>query len=236
MKTQKRKTKRKLKKKVKRGVYTIVILTILVGIALNSNQFKGYKDEVYAQLKEEISSVEPYLEETALEEVAEESVKELTTVAEKVGVKNYKLTVDTDLRTPSNATAEDINAMLKNTELKGLGEIFVQAEKQYGVNALYMVGLACLESGWGTSDFAKYRNNLYGWNAVDSNPGKATTFSSKEESTLYVASKLQKNYLTEGGAYFEGYSARAIDVHYCTDPEHADKIVNIVSNLVKKID
>ncbi len=99
-----------------------------------------------------------------------------------------------------------------------------------------MMGLACLESGYGTSNFARERNNLYGWNAVDSNPNKASKFESKESATLYVAEKLAKNYLTEGGAYYEGKSARAIDVHYCTDKQHADKICNIVSTLKGKLD
>ena len=52
---------------------------------------------------------------------------------------------------------------------------------------------------------------------------------------MFVASKLKANYLTEGGAYHEGFSARSIDVHYCTDKRHADKIVKIVSDLLKKL-
>ncbi len=76
---------------------------------------------------------------------------------------------------------------------------------------------------------------MFGWNAVDSNPNKASYFESKEACILYVAEKLQQNYLTEGGAYFEGYTAKDIDVHYCTDPEHANKIIQIVNYLKNKI-
>ena len=91
-----------------------------------------------------------------------------------------------------------------------------------------------MRAGGGTSDFAMYRNNLVGWNAVDYNPNNATTFESKEHCILFVAEKLQQNYLTEGGAYFEGYTAEDIDIHYCTDKEHAEKIVKIVNELVEK--
>ena len=76
---------------------------------------------------------------------------------------------------------------------------------------------------------------LYGWNAVDSNPNKASYFDSKEECILYVAEKLQKNYLTEGGAYFEGYTIKDIDKHYCTDKEHSNKIISIVNKLTKDL-
>lgn len=148
--------------------------------------------------------------------------------------KNYSLTLDTDLRTKSNLTADDYNSLLRNTYLDGIGEALEKAEQQYNVNGLYLMGLCIVESGWGTSSFAINRNNLVGWNAIDSNPNQATTFKSKEECILHVASKLQSNYLTENGVYFEGYTPKDIDVHYCTDKLHANKIVNTINCLIKE--
>lgn len=69
---------------------------------------------------------------------------------------------------------------------------------------------------------------------MDSNPNKATSFESKDHCILYVAEKLQKNYLTENGVYFEGYTPKDIDVHFCTDKEHAQKIINVVNELINK--
>lgn len=219
-----------MKKNIKKGMLnkfkksTIVLTLVFMsgGIFLNSKYVSNRQDEVYAQMKEKYGIVVQ---------------KEPDTIEESsnTAIKNFALTVDSDLRIPSNVTAEEINLMLEGTSLYGLGEAFVQAEQKYGVNALYMMGLACEESGFGTSAFALKRNNLYGWNAVDSNPDKATYFNSKEEATMFVASKLKANYLTEGGAYHEGFSARSIDLHYCTDKRHADKIVKIVSDLLKKL-
>ena len=222
----KRKNKRGmlLKKKIKRVFVLACLSFVLGGVFVNSSYVTGYKDMVYASLKDKYGITDSTF-----------SIEEVKDIQESVKVKNYSLTVDTDLRTPSNATSEDINKMLEGTKLYGLGDAFVKAEKAYGVNALYMMGLAALESGYGTSRFAIERNNLYGWNAVDSNPDKAKFFDSKEQATLFVASKLKQNYLTEGGRYFEGYSARAVDVHYCTDKAHADKIINIVNSLVEKL-
>lgn len=148
---------------------------------------------------------------------------------------NLDITTTSDLRTPSNLKAEDYNKMLEGTNLYGIGTALEQAEKEHSVNGLYLMGLACLESGYGTSNYAVNRNNLVGWNAVNSNPNKASYFDSKEECILYVAEKLKTNYLSENGCYFNGYSARAIDVKYCSDKEHADKIVQIVNKLKNKI-
>ena len=82
----------------------------------------------------------------------------------------------------------------------------------------------------------KNRNNIFGWNAVDSNPGKASYFTSKSECVMFVAEKLSYNYLNENGCYFEGYTAKDIDKHYCTDKQHANKIIKIIEKLEKKLD
>ena len=163
-----------------------------------------------------------------------ETIEEVEEVIVEIE-KNYNLTLTTDLRTKSNLHAIDYDTMLQGTNLEGIGKAIEQAEQNYSVNGLYLMGLCIVESGWGTSPFAVNRNNLVGWNAIDSNPGKATTFESKEDCILHVAQKLQQNYLTEGGAYFEGYTAKDIDVHYCTDKLHANKIVNVVNELIEKI-
>ena len=163
-----------------------------------------------------------------------ETIEEVEEVIVEIE-KNYNLTLTTDLRTKSNLHAIDYDTMLKGTNLEGIGQAIEKAEKDYSVNGLYLMGLCIVESGWGTSPFAVNRNNLVGWNAIDSNPNKATTFESKEDCILHVAEKLQQNYLTEGGAYFEGYTAKDIDVHYCTDKLHANKIVNVVNELIEKI-
>ena len=42
-----------------------------------------------------------------------------------------------NLNSKSGLTAEEINKLLEGTEMEGLGEAFVQAEQQYGINALY---------------------------------------------------------------------------------------------------
>lgn len=225
----KKNKKEKMKKKLKKVAIIAVLSFVGGGIFFNSRFYTASQEEVYSTLKEKygiaVVQTTPDVISDAISEKASENQIQ----------KNLSLSVDSDLRVASNVTSEEIDLMLEGTKLNGLGSAFVEAEQKYGVNALYMMGLACLESAYGNSTYAQKRNNLYGWNAVDSNPNNASTFANKKEATLYVASKLQSNYLTEGGAYFEGYSPRAVDVHYCTDKAHADKIVSIVKNLVQKL-
>lgn len=209
-------------KKIARLLIINVILALLLPLIPQG------KIELIYTVNNEIKKV------TLVNITTEETQEEINEIVEELE-KNYNLSLATDLRTKSNLNAIDYDTMLDGTNLYGIGKALEQAEKKYSVNGLYLMGLCILESGWGTSDFAVKRNNLVGWNAIDANPQLASTFESKEQCILYVAEKLQQNYLTEGGVYFEGYTAKDIDVHYCTDKQHANKIVNIVNNLIEKI-
>ena len=186
------------------------------------------------QMNLQISQQNEIKEVQVMTEVAE--VTNRSKVDRQQTIKNYIVNNETDLRTKSNVSIEEYQKMLENTALYEIAESLYNAEQKFGVNGLYLMGLACLESSYGNSNFAKNRNNIFGWNAVDSNPGKASYFTSKSECVMFVAEKLSYNYLNENGCYFEGYTAKDIDKHYCTDKQHANKIIKIIEKLEKKLD
>ena len=150
--------------------------------------------------------------------------------------KNYDININTDLTIKSNVSIEEYQKMLENTNLYDIAESLYNSEQNYGLNGLYIMGLACLESAYGNSNLAKNRNNLVGWNATTSNPGNATYFNSKSDCIDFISQKISKNYLSENGCYYAGKSASAIDKHYCTDTSHAQKIINIIKKLEKTLD
>ena len=67
-----------------------------------------------------------------------------------------------------------------SSKLYGKAQAFIDGQEKYGVNALMVFAMACLESAYGTSYFAQTRNNFFGWGAIDSNPGQAASFASAE--------------------------------------------------------
>ena len=98
-----------------------------------------------------------------------------------------------DVRVATSVTADQLNAFIVLTStgqsgmLKGLGSSFVSASQQYGLNEVYLLAHAILESGWGTSTLANgyyYEGgyidgtyypagtyyNFYGIGAYDSSP------------------------------------------------------------------
>lgn len=63
-----------------------------------------------------------------------------------------------------------------DSSVREIGSLFVNAQNMYGMNALMIYAMALHESGYGTSGYARTRNNLFGWGAYDSNPDNAYTF------------------------------------------------------------
>lgn len=144
-----------------------------------------------------------------------------------VGVDNtFYLTRKTGL------TPYELNVTLEGTGLAGLGEAFFQAEQEFGVNSLFLIGIANLESGYGKSRIAKDKNNLFGFKAYDKSPySSAGVYKTKGDSVLEVAAFLSKNYLSENGKFFHGVSTNGVNVKYSTSRSWSGKVEHQMERL-----
>jgi beta-N-acetylglucosaminidase len=139
-----------------------------------------------------------------------------------------------DVTKSSNITSVELEIMLREG-LSGLGEYFIRAEQEYGVNAAFLTSLAALESAWGTSNFATERNNLFGFTAYDNDLNATSHFDSHEKCIMYVAEYLSIHYLSEEGKYFNGYSVESINQRYASDQHWYSKITFIANRGVERI-
>ena len=90
-------------------------------------------------------------------------------------------------RTKTNYTIDDFDAYIRNqlgmvgsiygkkkvtnySVLYGEADSFINSEKKFGANALSMFSLSLNESTKGTSEIARYKNNIFGHSAYDSTP------------------------------------------------------------------
>ena len=138
-----------------------------------------------------------------------------------------------DLRQPSNLTKNKAYAMLEGSALQSAAGAYLNAERTYGVNAIFLMALTSLESGHGRSNLAINRNNIGG---VKSSNGDWAYFSDWGECIMYIASFISKSYLREDGVYFNGYSVSAVNIMYCQDSSDWDgMITNIAYNLLSKV-
>jgi hypothetical protein len=139
---------------------------------------------------------------------------------------------------PSFMSASQIEAFLKNTGLAGYGKAFLEAEKQSGIGADYLVAIACHESGYGTNYWWKYWNNPFSWGVTDSGPNSEAykiRQMSKEEAIIYISKQIKNLYLTPGAPYYSGETLAAINKYYASDPNWASSIITIHSSLVKNL-
>lgn len=144
------------------------------------------------------------------------------------------VTPNTDVLSTSGYAAWMIDEVLgATTGLPKLGSSFLDAERREGINARTFVAHAMLESGWGTSDIARLKRNLFGYGAYDRNPWRyATRFRSYRQGILAVAKKVREGYLSPDGRYWYRYTTlRAMNRYYASDVRWADKIAVIANSL-----
>jgi len=114
---------------------------------------------------------------------------------------------------------------LEVSDLMGTGEAFARAEENYRVNGVFLAAVALHESNGGKSKIAQEKRNLFGLNAVDDNPHKAMSFTTKNESIDFAASLISNHYLDRSGRFYQGENIEAIGVHYASDPAWCQKVM-----------
>lgn len=147
------------------------------------------------------------------------------------------------LRTVTGYTSSELNSFINNyagssSKMYNTGSIFVNYQNAYGTNALLMASVAACESGWGKSDYALNRNNLFGLNAIDNDTGQAYTFKSVEKcikdfSETYLSKRYLKPTYTYYHGAFLGDKASGINVSYASNPYWGEEIANVAWNLDK---
>ena len=109
------------------------------------------------------------------------------------------------------------------------GSAFVSTQNSYIANSIIMFGIAINESGWGMSSIAQDKNNLFGLNAVDSNPyNEADEFDSVEQcieefAYYYIQCKYLKGTDSRYRGPHLGNKQSGFNVKYASDPYWGEK-------------
>lgn len=193
---------------------------------------------------------EGYLKTT---NITSEAVTPMIKEKNRIATLKNNLNVDMDLSVPSGLTLSDFKTVLsnnlsdKNKIFEQNAEYFYKAEQKYKVNGIFLASIGIHESAWGTSKIANDKNNLFGFTAYDSDPyNSATSFDNYENAINKVAEVLSTKYLhvagtkisdelTATGTYFNGTSAKSVNVRYASDTGWADKVFNYMQYLYNKL-
>lgn len=185
--------------------------------------------------------------------ITSEAVTPLITEKNRVATLKNNLTIDMDLSMPSGLTLSDYKTVFsnnlsdKNKIFEQNAETFYKAEQTYKINGIFLASVGIHESAWGTSKLAVDKNNLFGYTAYDRDPyNSATTFENYENAINKVAEALSSKYLhvagtkindnlTATGTYFNGTTAKSVNMRYASDENWADKVFSYMQYLYNKL-
>ncbi len=133
----------------------------------------------------------------------------------------YVFHAEQSMRTMTGYSGEELEKCLY-AGLEGLGECFAEAERTYGVNALFLIAICQEESASGTSGLAVSRNNLAGLGGA----GNWRYFDSYADCVDYLADLLSNYYLNPESSFYHGNSINGVSVTYCGGSAHWIKNIN----------
>jgi mannosyl-glycoprotein endo-beta-N-acetylglucosaminidase len=162
---------------------------------------------------------------------------------EKMGAKTNEINIFTPLNTLSTITANQINQFIiyatnnnSASYLYNMGDAFIEAQKQTGVNAVYLLAHAAHETGFGTSSIVKSKYNYYGIGAFDACPSTcASIFEGKTAGIIDGAKWISTFYINRPS--YQQFTLDSMrnnsNTHqYATDEAWHEKIASIAKRIL----
>ncbi|QZA69688.1 lysin [Bacillus phage 035JT004] len=134
--------------------------------------------------------------------------------------------------TDGKLTAEDLDKWIESkapegSMMRGMGSAFLKAGQESGLDPRYLIAHAAQETGWGTSNILKDKNNWFGIGAFDNSPhASAKTFGGKQQGIVDGAKWIAQNYYSKGNTTLDKMKKAG----YATDPQWSNNISNIMKN------
>jgi phage minor structural protein len=125
-----------------------------------------------------------------------------------------------------------IRAKAPNSPFNGQGQVFIEAQKQSGLDARYILAHAALESAWGSSRIGRTYHNYFGINAYDSNPDNAKKSSNRslQAGIINGAVWIKEHYYNRGQKTLYAMNHDRNGHNYASDKAWGDKIANIMKS------
>lgn len=144
-----------------------------------------------------------------------------------------------DITSPYTGTAEDLNRYLQGKGvLAGKGQAFIDAQNRYGISAAVLVAITMLESGGGTSNYARNKNNVGGVRIVGSTEFRS--FESVEACIMEMGRFLKAGYVNNSGRPLT--QLYQVNAKYCPtadptgDPENHGRWASAVDRFASQVE
>lgn len=164
-----------------------------------------------------------------------------------------KVNIDLELNRTSGLTLNDYKKIFtglpndKNKIFQDNYTAFYNAEKKYNINGIFLASIAIHESGWGTSQIAEEKKNLFGYGSYDATPYESSfEFADYAEGIETVAKSLVKYYLNPSGTkiydgetaaawYYNGPTLKGVNTRYASDSEWNEKVFKYMESLYNRL-
>ena len=164
-----------------------------------------------------------------------------------------KVNINMELNKPSGLTLNDYKKIFTgissdtNKIFQNNYAVFYNMEKKYNVNGIFLASMAIHESGWGTSQIASDKKNLFGYGSYDETPYESSyDFNSFSEGIETVAKSLVKYYLNPAGTkiydgetasawYYNGPTLEGVNQRYASDPDWHTKVYSYMEMLYNRL-
>ena len=164
-----------------------------------------------------------------------------------------KINIDMELNKTSGLTLNDYKKIFtnlpndRNKIFENNYTVFYNAEKKYNINGIFLASIAIHESGWGSSQIANDKNNLFGYGSYDATPYESSfEFSDYSEGIETVAKSLVKYYLNPSGTkiydgetaaawYYNGPTLKGVNTRYASDEEWHLKVFKYMETLYNRL-
>ena len=152
------------------------------------------------------------------------------------------LNIEMDLNKVSGLTLNDYKTIFnyngsdKNGIFSANAEVFYNIEQKYKINGIFIAAIGIHESAWGTSKIATEKYNLFGYRAYDRDPeNSAQSFETYAKAIEDVAKAVKQDYLTQGGAFYNGTTIESVNKKYASDEEWYLKVYAYMEYLYDKL-
>lgn len=164
-----------------------------------------------------------------------------------------KVNIDIELNRTSGLTLNDYKKIFTgipndtNKIFENNYTAFYNAEKKYNINGIFLASIAIHESGWGTSQIANEKKNLFGYGSYDATPYESSfEFNDYSEGIETVAKSLVKYYLNPSGTkiydnetaaawYYNGPTLKGVNTRYASDEEWHSKVFKYMEILYHRL-
>lgn len=181
--------------------------------------------QIPSDINEKSSIMIPY-DEKLLERMVKKSEvnQPVSTRVEKPKYFNFSFSPKSNVATKLfEGSVEDLNKCLENTKLKGQGQAFLDAQNKYGINALFLMSIAKVESGYGAKPKTYCKYNVVGM--VGQKP------KSYAECIDSLGRNLNKNYISKGHTTIEKIRDKYCNANNVWPKEIAKEMNNLTRQI-----